>query len=120
MRDTNQERQLNDRKVISLRKQFSQGATQACLANQFGVSQSCVSKITRGYRWRHLGISAIPSDSHRARGERCHSSKLTQKGVVLMRALSKLGESNAELARLFAVSPVLVGLIVRRKIWKWV
>lgn len=110
---------LNRVKILRIRRLFSQGKTQCELARRFGVTQTCISKITRAANWHHLEISPIPSNGRHARGERCPCAKMTTKGVLLMRSMAERGQKNTHLARLFGVSSVLVGLIVRRKIWKW-
>lgn len=52
------------------------------------------------------------------RGESNHIAKLTESEVIAMRRLKEQGHiSQAEIARRFGVSPMLVSLIVRRMIW---
>ncbi len=109
---------LNNKKVRFIRNAFIKGKTQNELAKQFSVSQTAISKITRSIRWKHLGLDPIPSHGRQATGERCHSSKLTEVQVNRIRRCSMYGIRNAELAKRFGVSSVLIGLIVRQKIWK--
>ena len=51
------------------------------------------------------------------RGERAGQSKLTEDQVRAIRALSARGVSQHELARLYRVSQVAIGYVVRRRTW---
>ncbi len=48
-------RTLRDEQVRELRQRRKAGANQLDLAADFGISQSEVSKIVRGLRWRKAG-----------------------------------------------------------------
>lgn len=52
------------------------------------------------------------------RGERIGTSKLTSAIVQEIRARAAAGEVQAHLAREFGVTPTLVTMIVKRKVWK--
>ena len=56
----------------------------------------------------------------KARGSRMGKAKLTDVLVVEIRRRFAAGESQGKLAREIGVSQVLVGLVVRKKIWKHV
>ena len=51
------------------------------------------------------------------RGERAGQSKLTEDAVRDIRSLSARGVSQHELARLYRVSQVAIGYVVRRRTW---
>lgn len=58
-------------------------------------------------------------NGHTRRGERHYRAKLTEVQVVEIRNRARPGQ-HAELAREYGVSNVLIGLIVKGKIWKGV
>lgn len=111
---------LSETKVWKIRSSFLKGKTQKELAKIFSVSQSCISKITCGNRWKHLKINRLESSGRHAKGEKCPCAKLTEQDVKWIRRFSYSGTKNSELAKAFGVSRVLIGLIVRQKVWKWV
>lgn len=45
---------LTERDVVELRRRVSSGETQTSLALEFGITQSAVSLIVRGRRWKHV------------------------------------------------------------------
>lgn len=54
-------------------------------------------------------------------GEKHHNSKLTEKDIIKIRKLhSKENLSMYRIAKMFNVSNVLIGLIIKRKIWRHV
>lgn len=59
-----------------------------------------------------LRLGEIPLGSNRA------SSKLTEADVSRLRDLVRKGERRIEVARIYGVSPMTIGKIVRRETWK--
>ncbi len=49
---------LTDGQVLEIRSMRCGGVQQAEIARRFGVSQSLISKIVRGKRWKHLSAAA--------------------------------------------------------------
>lgn len=46
---------LDEDKVSRIRGLSASGMTQRSIADLFGVSQTCIGKILRGIRWKHVG-----------------------------------------------------------------
>lgn len=52
---------LTAKSVAEIVRRYKAGERQAALAQAFGVQQSTVSKIVRGYRWKHLSPPVVQS-----------------------------------------------------------
>jgi hypothetical protein len=46
---------LTNKSVLSIRKEYHNGATQICLANKYGVAESTIGRTVRGQNWNHVG-----------------------------------------------------------------
>lgn len=53
-----------------------------------------------------------------ARGERCHSAKLTAADVVEIRKRYSSGETKASLSKSYGVKPVSISRVISRRSWK--
>ena len=106
------------KEIDAIRAEYSSGAsTQEELAAKYGVSQALISKIVRGEIWRLTADPEMIPDSYISKGEKHGRSVLTDAIVKEILSLdSKL--SNAEIARRYGVTPSLIGMIRRRKIWR--
>ena len=106
---------LTEEKVYELRRRYKKsGVIQQELANEYGVTCSCISSIVRGRSWGHLGGS-VPHN------ERGHHVKLTEKEVITIRIRHKTGNiSQRQLAKEYSVGQTQIGRIVRRECWKQV
>ena len=97
-----------------------QKTTVSEVARRFGVSVSVVHHIATGKRWKHLGLEPLPGFRHNLahRGEQNPSAKLTASQVAEIRARYQAGGiTQAELARKYGVTQVLVSRIVLGKVW---
>ena len=134
---------LTDANVIAIREATARGETSVTLAHTYGVSNVDISRIVRGLNWTHVGgpISrnrkhwtarrpdlvargaangAILHPETLKRGEDNPASKLTEEKVREIRRRVEAGETKRAVARDMGVTDVLVGRVVRRKIWRHV
>jgi hypothetical protein len=58
---------LSDDEVREIHRLASEGVPQDVIAEQFGVTQTMVSHIARGERWRHLGLEPIRTRAFKPR-----------------------------------------------------
>lgn len=46
---------MTEASVLDIRERYAKGETQQKLANEYGVSQVCISLVIRGKKWKHVG-----------------------------------------------------------------
>lgn len=69
---------LTDSKVRSIHAERADGASTIALALKYGVSESCISMISRGKNWKHLGLPALDVKSQAVRP----TKKICVNGVI--------------------------------------
>jgi hypothetical protein len=120
---THPQARLTENDVLAIRGLYATGQyRQADLAQRYGVIRQHISAIVTGVTWKHLPVltaeTAAMKGVHLQRGETQNFSKLTAPIVQAIRASAAEGVmSNNALARLYNVSNVTIGHIVRRKTW---
>lgn len=89
------------------------------------VSRSTITKVARATAWRRTNSTLLePTEQSQAlakhkigRGETHQTAKLTEANVLEIRRLSKVGITQAAVAKQFSICVANVGLIVRRQRW---
>lgn len=113
---------FTDEQILEIRQLYSNGqVTFKSIADRFTTTTGTIRNIVLRRSWRHIGGAEPPvlvPYSYLARGEDHHAAKLTQEGVLRIRARALSGISQHRIAREFGICQNTVSLIVRRKIWK--
>lgn len=110
--------------MLEIRERYADGEARVFLGEEYGISQSQLSKIIRGVDWKHVGgpvfEKAPRRDSERVRrGESSHRSKLTKEDVLSIRACCDSGEATiSEMSRKYGVTIQAVSSIVHRRTWR--
>lgn len=99
--------------AIEILSRLSSGETQKNLSEEFGVSESCISRLATGSNWAHLKRPPIPS----RRGSRMPSSKLKEDDIPTIRKRIGRGESIASVARLYGVSRTTIAKVWYKRTW---
>ncbi len=100
-------------KVFDLRRRATAGESTASLCERFDIGETQVGRIVRGEQWKK---APGPTTYLRRIGR---PPKLTEAQVLEIRRLNAAGIGYRRLARQFAISPSMVGLICSRKAWAW-
>jgi hypothetical protein len=113
---------LTDEDVLAIRRRYAAWETSVALAAEFRVHPNAVLAIVHGRTWKHLPIEPPRAPLRKSRaGERSLASRLTEAEVRQIRDRHAAGGvSRSDLAAVFGVSPSLVWLIVKRRIWRHV
>lgn len=101
--------QLTDKTVEEIRRLYADGATQMALAAQFGLTQSYVSEIVRGRKWRRAPGDHVTQN---------RQVKLTVDAVREIRSLYARGHSQQAIATRFGVTQRCVSQVILRQTWK--
>lgn len=101
----------NDQVIELLRLYREEDLTQLAIAERLGVSRTEVGRILRGKNW---SLGREKTGPLYRRGARGGMAKLTEEQA---RAILDSSGTTAAVAREFGVSPNLVGLIRRGKVW---
>lgn len=123
--ESNPAARLGAEQVASLRKRYALGdTTGVLLAEQAGVSKTCVYEVLRGRTWKCVPIEDVSfakkaSWKKRARGECASKSKLTARQVLEIRDSYAGGQTSyGALGKKYGVSRESVRAIVVGKNWK--
>lgn len=98
---------LTDDQVREIHALCSAGAPQWAVAEQYGVTQTMVSRILRGIAWAHLNLPVIRTEP-----------KVTAEQVTEIRRLFAAGVSRQDIAARFFVSLGCVDKIHHRRTWR--
>lgn len=99
--------------AYELRQRAAAGESPASLCERFGIGPTQVGRIVRGEQWRK---APGPTTYLRRIGR---PLKLTEAQILEIRRLNAEGIGYRRLARQFAISRSMVGLICTRKAWAW-
>ncbi|MDO8751575.1 MAG: hypothetical protein Q7K03_10615 [Dehalococcoidia bacterium] len=113
---------LSDEQVVEIRKRFQSGDHRiGRIALDYGIGKGNISAITQGTS-REAGKELLTDKKPLGwahRGERSTSSKLTWEQVEAIRAAYSNGVATyRQLGQRYGITGGLVGLIVRRLVWK--
>jgi hypothetical protein len=97
---------VTEAQVREIYDRYRAGASQYDLADQFGISQTGVSKILRGVIWKHLGLVPI-----------LHQTLSDQDALEIRRRLAE-GEHRLALAKRFDVSVSAIDKINHRRTFR--
>lgn len=110
---------LTETQVKEIRVKRSQGVSNNCLAEFYGVSSHTISQIVQGRIWKHV---PFPPDliirDWRLRGEENVHAKLREAQILEIRRLFLEGFTRRQLAEMFGVTRYAIASIIRRKTWK--
>lgn len=113
--------QLTEAAVLTIRCEFAASrATQAALAQRFGVEPSTIALITRGKRWAHAGgpIVADATERRARRGEAHRNARLTANDVRAIRRSYAAREATQEaLGARYAVGRSTIAAVVAGRTW---
>lgn len=112
---------LTAAQVVAMREEYAaRRATQAELAQRYGITRSAAALITRGQRWAHAGgpIVLDASDRRARRGEDAHRARLTADDVLaIRRAYAAGGATQEALAACYGVSRGTIAGVVTGRTW---
>lgn len=114
---------LTEAQARAIRAAYVDGATSSVLAQRYGITVDTVGKLLRGETWRRVaesdGLGRISDKSRQPHlGTANGSAKLTEDAVREIRRIHQCeGLTFRALGKLFGVSEVSAGLIVKRKTW---
>lgn len=104
---------LTEQQVREILTRVSAGELQKKLAEEFGVTPSCISHLVRGTSWGHLkGVKLSPR-----RGSLRPSSKLTEADIPEIKKRIQRGESMAAVARAYGVGRTTIAHIWHGRRW---
>jgi hypothetical protein len=107
---------LAESDVIEMRRLAAAGQTGADIAELFGVSEGCATKVINGTRWRHLP-GALPARRGNASGEDNYHHVLDVDAVRVMRRMARRGIVFARIAERFSVSERCVRQAIYGETW---
>jgi transposase len=94
-------------KLESMQRRYINGESQRQIARDFGVQQSCISRILKAQRWRGL-VSAVETRS---------PIKISPAQVVEIRQRQKTGETQRSIAKAFGLGQSQISRIIRGESW---
>lgn len=105
-------------KSISMTNDYKIGnVTQKDIGNKFNLSVYIISKILRGKTWTHVKLDNWIPVKTSSFGKKNGQSKLSNKKIIQIKMLFKLGFKNVEITKIFGVSQSLISAIKNEKIW---
>jgi Mor family transcriptional regulator len=112
---------LNRDQVYEISKSYSQQKTNTTeLAKHYGVSASTIFNIINKQHHKSVERAECSDKTWSFRGSHNPNSKFNETDIPIIRTRFLNGETQAALAKEYAVSQVTIHLIVRRKQWKHV
>ena len=107
---------LTNEQVLQIRLLVMNGEFHQVLADRFGVSQSAITNIVTGKRWKHLPVGKRTKRVQL--GEQNGQARLCTADVYEIRALTASGACGAQVAAMFGVSASAVYKIAERRSWR--
>ncbi len=119
---------LIEKDVIEIRNKYKENKlSQYQLAKEYGITRPAIGYIINGRNWAHISEGILPSKEIKIHQRENYlnregmKSKLTEKDVIDIRGQYKKGIiTTYQLAEQYNVHPTTVGLIVNKKIWKYI
>jgi len=87
------------------------------IAEMFKLSIYIISKILRGEAWTHVKLEGWIPEKTSNSGERNGASKLTNRKVIQIKMLIKLGFKSKDIAEIFGVSYAMISNIKSGRNW---
>lgn len=106
---------LTETQVVEIRRRVAAGESPTTLAEEFGVTQPCISMVATGHRWKRAAGATGPAVRGK-KGEAHSQARLTAPEVLSIRAIT--GKTNKQIGDLYGVSKDEVRLIRLRKHWR--
>jgi hypothetical protein len=107
---------LTDSVVMEIRRRKAAGESGPVLADYFGVSQACISKIIIGKTWSHLPI--LENTNSSPKGESNSFAKLNESQVMEIRRRAEKGERLSDISKDFNMHRTAIRYIVVGQCWK--
>lgn len=83
----------------------------------FNLSKHIISKILRGDAWNHVKLDGWVPEKTTNGGERNRASKLTNRKVIQIKMLIKLGFKSKDIAEIFGVIYQTISNIKTGRYW---
>jgi Mor family transcriptional regulator len=102
---------FSETEVLDIRSRRQAGETYRAIAERYGASIAAIYSIAHGVTWGHVGEPVDHSLLHQ-------NTMLTSQGVRDIRRRYAAGETQADLAREYGVSPSNMYAVVNNKTWR--
>ncbi len=110
----NHSTKLSKTDIESIFRLWETGLQQCKIAEQYGVSPTCICDILHGRTWNYLSNPILTADN---RGENGSNAKLKTADVLQIHELRSLGHSHRAIASIFGVCRENVSKILQGKSW---